>query len=210
MFLAAMGHRSTPPLPQDKITEPEPKKPAEAPKAPPAEEGFLEVMTSLKGLKRTPPAVPIAAKPAIQPPAAVAPPPPPMDLPKVQEGEVQDPQGAAATSLPEPPKREPLLIQLAAGMAIEVDGVLDLRGHSRFDALERLKERVLDGQVLGWRTCHVLFGSSEDLAKAFKEFLSSPEAAPIARYAQAPIPMGGTQARILYYAGPGAPMKENP
>ena len=68
----------------------------------------------------------------------------------------------------------------------------------------------LDGLALGWRTCHVLFGQSEELAQAFGEFLKSPEASSVARYAQAPIPMGGAQARILYYANPGASPKENP
>jgi hypothetical protein len=115
----------------------------------------------------------------------------------------------ATPPVPETQKKEPLLIHLAAGMAVEVDGVLDLRGHSRADALERLKERILDGQALGWRTCHVLFGHSEELADAFAEFLRSPEASSVARYAQAPIPMGGSQARILYYSGPGT-TKENP
>ncbi|HWQ10454.1 MAG TPA: Smr/MutS family protein, partial [Holophaga sp.] len=90
------------------------------------------------------------------------------------------------------------LIQLAAGMAIDVDATLDLRGHSGTDALERLKERLLDGHLLGWRTLHVHLGPSEALRTIFLEFLASPEAALVARYAQAPIPMGGAQAWILY------------
>jgi hypothetical protein len=83
-------------------------------------------------------------------------------------------------------------------MAIEVDGALDLRGHSPVDAIERLKERILDGHLLGWRTIHIQLGQSEELRRAFQEFLTGPEAELIARYAQAPIPMGGAQAWILY------------
>jgi len=206
-FLAAMGRRPPPVHLQDKVLAPEPPK---APKAAPVEEGFLEVMTSLKGLKRAQPAVPMAAEPAV-PPAAVT-------IEKTETPQVV--QKTETQPIPSPPlhepsapeghRREPLLIHLAAGMAIEVDGVLDLRGHSRPDALERLRERILDGLALGWRTCHVLFGHSEELAQAFDEFLKSPEAASVARYAQAPIPMGGAQARILYYASPSAPPKENP
>ena len=75
---------------------------------------------------------------------------------------------------------------------------LDLRGHSPVDAMERLKERLLDGHLLGWRTFHVQLGPSEELRQALLEFLAGPEAGLIARYAQAPIPMGGTQAWILY------------
>lgn len=212
MFLAAMGLRPAPVHLQDRILAPEPQKSAEEPKAPPIEEGFLEVMTSLKGLKRTKPAVPITAEPPVQAPVPIEPVAKPDLLPKPQEADSKETERPLLIepSSPELQKREPILIQLAAGMAIEVDGVLDLRGHSRADTLERLKERVLDGQVLGWRTCHVLLGGSVDLAQAFKEFLSSAEAAPVARYAQAPIPMGGAQAWILYYAGPGTIAKENP
>jgi len=47
----------------------------------------------------------------------------------------------------------PVQINLAAGMAIEVDGVLDLRGHARSDGEERLKERILDGYALAGGPC---------------------------------------------------------
>jgi DNA-nicking Smr family endonuclease len=93
----------------------------------------------------------------------------------------------------------PEKIQLAAGMTIEVDGQLDLRNHNAVDARERLKERVLDGFCMGWRSLHVILGNSEPLQEAFIEYIGSPEPGPIAKYAQAPVPMGGTKAWILYY-----------
>ena len=94
-----------------------------------------------------------------------------------------------------------MLIQLAAGMAIEVDGVLDLRNHTLSDARERLKERVEDAGYLGWRSIHVILGPSEALKQGFLAFLTTPAAKPVVRYAQAPIPMGGLQAWIVYLAG---------
>jgi hypothetical protein len=100
--------------------------------------------------------------------------------------------------VPETARWSPQLIQLAAGMAIEVDGLLDLRGHSPADAVERLKERILDGHLLGWRTLHIHLGPDTELRQALLDFLAGPEANLIARYAQAPIPMGGSQAWILY------------
>ena len=97
-------------------------------------------------------------------------------------------------------KKFPEKIQLAAGMVIEVDGVLDLRNHTVEDARERLKERVLDGVFLGWRTMHVIMGNSESLNQALVDYINSPQSHPLTKYAQAPVPMGGTQAWILYYA----------
>lgn len=93
----------------------------------------------------------------------------------------------------------PEKIQLAAGMTIDVDGQLDLRNHNAVDARERLKERVLDGFYLGWRSLHIILGNSEPLQEAFADYISSPQQGPIAKYAQAPVPMGGTKAWILYY-----------
>jgi DNA-nicking Smr family endonuclease len=90
-------------------------------------------------------------------------------------------------------------INLAAGMAIEVDAALDLKGHGRNDAEERLKERVLDAQALAWRSLQVILGPSEELRQMLLDLLKSPTGARIARYAQAPIPMGGSQAWILYF-----------
>jgi hypothetical protein len=94
----------------------------------------------------------------------------------------------------------PSRFQLAAGMAIEVDGSLDLRGHSMVDALERLKDRLGDGQVLGWRSLLVNLGPEPALHEGLLAFLASGQARMVARYAQAPVPMGGTQAWLLYFA----------
>ena len=196
LFLAAMGGRRQKAAlkPGDLVEAP----PAAPPPAP-APADFEEAMTALKGLKpvptpkvlaaKTPPAPP-ASEPAVAPepepaPAPVEPPPAPRQEPETP------PEPAA-------PRWTPPLIQLAAGMAIDVDAALDLRGHSGTDALERLKERLLDGHLLGWRTLHVHLGPSEALRNVFLEFLASQEAALVARYAQAPIPMGGAQAWILY------------
>lgn len=93
----------------------------------------------------------------------------------------------------------PELIHLAAGMAVDVDGHMDLRGHSTVDAMERLRERVQDGIFLGWRTFHITLGPDTELREAFLNYLKSEEAMVLTRYAQAPIPMGGVQAWILYY-----------
>ena len=92
----------------------------------------------------------------------------------------------------------PVLMHLAAGMAIEVDGTLDLRRHSVNDAKERLKERIRDGVALRWRTLLVTLGPNEALKQGFLAFLTTPQAQYANRYAQAPIPMGGTQAWVLY------------
>jgi hypothetical protein len=93
----------------------------------------------------------------------------------------------------------PEKIQLAAGMTIEVDGQLDLRNHNHGDAAERLKERVLDGLCLGWRSLHVILGNPGPLHQVFEEYINSPQSYPLAKYAQAPVPMGGSKAWILYY-----------
>jgi DNA-nicking Smr family endonuclease len=114
-----------------------------------------------------------------------------------------DPAGAPEAALPEPvpgPAAPPqALIQLAAGMAVVVDGSLDLKGHGRGDAEERLKERLLDGFALGWRTLHVVVGTSPELRQMVLDLLASPAGRCVARYAQAPVPMGGPQAWILYF-----------
>jgi hypothetical protein len=88
-------------------------------------------------------------------------------------------------------------------MALEVDGVLDLRGHSRTDAVERLKDRLADGLLLGWRSLQVTLGTDPQLHEGLLDLLESGGAPMIARYAQAPVPMGGTQAWLLYF-GPQA------
>jgi hypothetical protein len=84
-------------------------------------------------------------------------------------------------------------------MAIEVDGMLDLRGNSRSDAMERLKDGLGDGAVLGWRTLQVILGPAPELHEALLELLNSGEIPMVSRYAQAPIPMGGNQAWLLYF-----------
>jgi hypothetical protein len=96
----------------------------------------------------------------------------------------------------------PLRFQLAAGMAIEVDGTLDLRGHSLRDALERLKDRLGDGVVLGWRSLQVTLGHDAALHDGLLALLASGETPMVTRFAQAPVPMGGTQAWLLYFGVP--------
>ena len=121
-------------------------------------------------------------------------------------------QVVAAPRAPEilpPPKPEaapagPVEIHLAAGMAIEVDAGLDLRGHGRSDGEWRLKERILDGYALNWRTLHVKVGPSPELREMVLDLIKTPEARCVARYAQAPIPMGGAQAWILYFRAPAS------
>jgi hypothetical protein len=96
----------------------------------------------------------------------------------------------------------PLRFQLAAGMAIEVDGSLDLRGHSLTDAIERLKDRLGDGSALGWRSLQVTLGPDPVLHEGLLALLASGQVPMVARYAQAPVPMGGTQAWLLYLGPP--------
>jgi hypothetical protein len=98
----------------------------------------------------------------------------------------------------------PSRFQLAAGMALEVDGSLDLRGHSLADAIERLKDRLGDGQVLAWRSLLVNLGPDPVLHEGLLALLASGEVPMVARFAQAPVPMGGTQAWLLYFTPPSA------
>lgn len=83
-------------------------------------------------------------------------------------------------------------------MALEVDAILDLRGHSLKDAMERLKDRLGDGQLLGWRILQVTLGSDPILHEGLLALLATGELPRVVRYAQAPIPMGGNQAWLLY------------
>ena len=85
-------------------------------------------------------------------------------------------------------------------MAIEVDGTLDLRGHSLADALDRLQDRLGDGQVLGWRSLQVTLGQDPLLHEGLLNLMASGQVPMVARYAQAPVPMGGNQAWLLYFA----------
>jgi hypothetical protein len=83
-------------------------------------------------------------------------------------------------------------------MAIEVDASLDLRSHSLSDAMERLKDRLGDGKVLNWRSLLVTLGPDAALHEGLLDLLDSGQAPMVARYAQAPVPMGGVQAWLLY------------
>ena len=166
---------------------------------------FTSAMGDLKGLKPlkpamgqeqpAPPARPVQATPAEPAPVRTEPAPEPEPLPAP----------AAAPMAQEASAPSQVQIHLAAGMAIVVDGNLDLKGHARSDAEERLKERLLDGYALGWRTLHVLVGPSEELRQMVLDLLKSPAGRCVARYAQAPVPMGGPQGWILYFRGPGTP-----
>lgn len=218
LFLAAMGKAPRRPAatPVEAI-QPPPVPKALAPAPVPAED-FGEAMGSLKGLKRLPEApvrkaaevpkplvtVPEPAQPRLVEAAVAVPTPEPAPEPLPEP--IQAPEAGIAPipqALP-----GPQLIQLAAGMAIEVDGSLDLRGHSAADGLERLRERIQDGRFLGWRTLHVQLGPDAALREAFLAHLAGSEARTIGRYAQAPIPMGGSQAWILYFAIPSTPKAE--
>lgn len=201
VFLSAMGLKTAPARAAATVEQPasvEPIAPVE-----PAPETFMDAIKDLKGLKpmtkglperNAPPAKPVAkqASPAVMAPVvAPAPPPVPTDAaPQPLEPEILA------------PPTQPLRFQLAAGMAIEVDGTLDLRGHSLGDALERLKDRLGDGQVLGWRSLQVTLGTDPALHEGLLALLASGQVPMVARYAQAPVPMGGTQAWLLYFAPP--------
>jgi hypothetical protein len=200
VFLSAMGLRPAGPR--------APKSPAPggaaAPPAapPPAPETFQEALKDLKGLKPL-------EKNRLEP-APPQPTPPQAPAPK-ESRPAPDPVMAEAKPEPLPSEPEALLppvmpmrFQLAAGMAIEVDGSLDLRGHSVSDAMERLKDRLGDGLVLGWRSLQVTLGPEPALHDGLLKLLASGEAPMVLRYAQAPVPMGGTQAWLLYLGPPPA------
>jgi hypothetical protein len=203
VFLSAMGLKPATPRPVqptvDEVAVPTPVVPE-----PPVPETFQAAVKELKGLKPMRQGLPGHAD---------APPKPPTQF--MKQVEPLDPLPAklavappAAVPAPEPePPTVPFMpsrFQLAAGMAIEVDGALDLRGHSLMDAMERLKDRLGDGQVLGWRSLLVNLGPDLALHEGLLTFLASGQAVMVARYAQAPVPMGGTQAWLLYLAPPPA------
>lgn len=191
LFLAVMGKRKPAPA-GPSLDKTNPSIPSQEARPAPAKGEFTEAMASLKGMKPVPASrIPTEVKAA---PKVAVPQPEPATAVKPEV----EPPSPSPEPEPAPSRTTPPMIQLAAGMAIEVDGALDLRGHSPSDAIERLKERLLDGHLLGWRTLHVHLGPSEALREAFLAFLSSPDGELISRYAQAPIPMGGAQAWILY------------
>jgi hypothetical protein len=198
-FLAAMGAPAPRPARVEVAVAP-----AQIPVPPAADVSFDAGISDLKGLKplarnavlATPalaaPAPALAAPVTVETPlASVAPSPEPAAVP------VQLPVDAPAALEPDPSKG-PVRIQLAAGMAVEVDAALDLRNHSVPDALGRLRDRLEDGAHLGWRTLLVNLGEDEALHAAVLALLTG-GAVKISRYAQAPVPMGGAQAWVLYY-----------
>lgn len=193
MFLAAMGRR-VPPPPRTAVPSAAPTPPPPPPV--PEELDFQSAMQDLKGMKAVGKApIPVPAEPTPVKVAVVAPAPPaepaPVEAPPA-------PPVAAPVPPPPPAPGGPRLIHLAAGMAVEVDGTLDLRAHSVADARDRLLERLQDGRFLGWRTLHVHLGPEPELRDMLQSCLQ--EAAPLLlQYAQAPIPMGGSQAWILYF-----------
>jgi hypothetical protein len=197
VFLSAMGLKSTQSRsPKTTVGE----VPSSAPMAPepPVPETFQEAVKDLKGLK------PLAKDLLEQgPPPTSSPHPSPKAAPEVvqrQPSEAVPPEPAASPAIPPPSQPSlPLRFQLAAGMALEVDGILDLRGHSLPDAMERLKDRLGDGVVLGWRTLQVTLGPDPALHEGLLELLTAGQTPMLVRYAQAPVPMGGTQAWLLYF-----------
>lgn len=204
VFLSAMGLKPATPRPARVQPSEGTAPPATAPSAP-VPESFQEAVKELKGFKPlqrgplerpAPPKSVVTPSPSIDPasPALVEKP----DLvptPAPQEPPVQRP------ALPSQPLM-PLRFQLAAGMAIEVDGTIDLRGHSLTDAMDRLKDRLGDGTVLGWRSLQVTLGQDPALHDGLLALLASGEAPMVVRFAQAPVPMGGTQAWLLYFGTP--------
>lgn len=198
MFLAAMGRRA-PQAPASRRPAPEVAAPAPAP-VPPDATDFRTAMEGLKGMKSIPKGAPetlvAPPAPAVAPPVDPAPPPPaPPEEPAAQPPVAVEPPPPSAPSVSSGPR----LIHLAAGMAIEVDGVLDLRAHSVADARERLVERIQDGRFLGWRTLHIHLGPDPALRDMLLALLKGEEAGPLLQYAQAPVPMGGSQSWILYF-----------
>nr|WP_320132580.1 Smr/MutS family protein [uncultured Holophaga sp.] len=222
LFLSAMGVNRRgrglkPPMQEAPVVKTEsgalraqPKDVGETPLSVPAQElpatgdDFGQAMAGLKGMKALARPLPgTAPTPGSKPASASLPEPEPRpeaEAPLEQEAAAAPPEGVPADPEPIPPT--PQRIQLAAGMAIEVDGSLDLRGHTAADALERVRERVLDGVCLGWRTLHILLGESEESRELLLAYLSAADPRVIPRYAQAPIPMGGAAAWVLYLGKP--------
>ena len=200
VFLSAMGLK-----PASRPAKAAPA-PPQAPVAgtpappPPPPETFEEALKDLKGLKPLPrgPRAQAAPAPVPAPPLAPAPKAPVQAAPEPPPAPVPEPPPAPKPPAPAPSL--PVRFQLAAGMAIEVDGVLDLRGHTLQDALDRLMDRLGDGLVLGWRSLQVILGTDPALHEGLLALLASGETPMVARYAQAPVPMGGSQAWLLYFA----------
>jgi hypothetical protein len=198
VFLSAMGLRPAPArspepaIPQDAARE------AVAATPPPTPETFQEAVRDLKGFKPMAKRLPDRPAPLPTPVVAMVPPAPQPEqpVPPVRPEPPPEPEPL------NPPSLKPLRFQLAAGMALEVDASLDLRGHSLSDAMERLKDRLGDGKVLNWRSLQVTLGPDSTLHGGLLDLLDSGQAPMVARYAQAPVPMGGTQAWLLYFSPP--------
>jgi len=220
VFLSAMGLKSAAPRSAKAAAAATPAPSpsgAPVPPAPPAAppDTFEEALKDLKGLKplsrdpktqavpAQPPTLPKAQVPTV--PAAPAPPatlpvaaaPPPPQVAGAEPAQAEPSPGSPGALAP---STAPVRFQLAAGMAIEVDGMLDLRGHTLQDAMDRLKDRLGDGLLLGWRSLQVILGPDPKLHEGLMAVLASGEAPMVARYAQAPVPMGGSQAWLLYFA----------
>lgn len=198
VFLSAMGLKpaaartAEPAIPTDSARE-------EVASTLPAPETFQEAVRDLKGFKPLARRLPDRPTPLPTPVVAMEPPPPP-----AQPVAPVQPEAPPEPETLNPPSLKPLRFQLAAGMAIEVDASLDLRGHSLSDAMERLKDRLGDGKVLNWRSLQVTLGPDSALHEGLLDMLDSGQAPMVARYAQAPVPMGGTQAWVLYLGSPPA------
>ncbi len=192
VFLAAMGGRAPKPV-LAQVAEPPPA-PFLMPSAGAEDISFEAGLADLRGFK------PMTRNPVLAPPPvkATAPEPPPPQVEVAEALPVDEPLPDPAPGLAPESDRAPFRIQLAAGMAVEVDATLDLRHHSVPDALGRLRDRLEDGAMMGWRTLHVILGEDERLHQALLAFLSE-GSSKASRYAQAPIPMGGAQAWVLYY-----------
>ncbi|HXC17309.1 MAG TPA: hypothetical protein VNV60_07715 [Holophagaceae bacterium] len=190
-FLAAMGAPAPRP-PKVEMVAP----PVQVVAPPAVEASFDAEILDLKGIK------PLSRNPVLAtPPAAV---PSKVEAPpaKVEIAPIPEPAIAPVglpVALELDPSRGPIRIHLAAGMAVEVDALLDLRNHSVPDALGRLRDRLEDGAHMGWRTLHVVLGEDEALRDALLALFTAGGSLRISRYAQAPIPMGGAQAWVLYY-----------
>jgi len=204
VFLSAMGLKSASPRSAVPLTS-ESQVASPLPSAPPAPESFQEAVKDLKGFK------PLAKGMMERAPAPKL--PPPSEIQPAAPTLIAIPDPIPQAPLPKPPPPDPvpppqpltpLRFQLAAGMAIEVDGTLDLRGHSLSDALERLKDRLGDGVVLGWRSVQVTLGHDPALHEGLLALLASGETPMVVRFAQAPVPMGGNQAWLLYFSLPSA------
>jgi len=203
VFLSAMGLKPATPRPAGVQPTEGHASPAPIPSAP-VPESFQEAVKELRGFKplqKGPLERPALPKPVAAVPKNEPTPPAPVEKPDLAPGPVAPEPPVQRSPLPAQPLM-PLRFQLAAGMAIEVDGTLDLRGHTLTDAMDRLKDRLGDGMVLGWRSLQVTLGQDPALHDGLLALLASGEAPMVARFAQAPVPMGGTHAWLLYFGTP--------